>query len=161
MNATEVAPVFDPLQAHTEQVGNVLTGSLITWSKFPVGVIFSKPGKQIGWLREIVTGDAPALDPAHAKAASLAQTDGDLARFESMKGESEHLFHLLLIVTATEQQFHAEREGCARFEKLKVVLVAAQNAIINVDFRSARYRGSSRVDLQACKLGTGRRFTTS
>jgi hypothetical protein len=23
------------------------------------------------------------------------------------------------------------------------------------------YRGSSRVDLQACKLGTGRRFTTS
>jgi [Acyl-carrier-protein] S-malonyltransferase (EC 2.3.1.39) len=26
---------------------------------------------------------------------------------------------------------------------------------------SAPFRGSSRVDLQACKLGTGRRFTTS
>jgi hypothetical protein len=56
-----------------------------------------------------------------------------------MKGESKHPVHLLLIIAATEQQFHAKREGCARFEKLKVVLVAAQNAIINVDFRSACY----------------------
>jgi Glucosamine 6-phosphate synthetase, contains amidotransferase and phosphosugar isomerase domains len=40
-------------------------------------------------------------------------------------------------------------------EKLKGILDENSRVVI------ANNRGSSRVDLQACKLGTGRRFTTS
>jgi hypothetical protein len=32
---------------------------------------------------------------------------------------------------------------------------------VNEISQGSAFRGSSRVDLQACKLGTGRRFTTS
>jgi hypothetical protein len=48
--------------------------------------------------------------------------------------------------------------------KLRLLLVVDESASlekINQYQSMALLRGSSRVDLQACKLGTGRRFTTS
>jgi hypothetical protein len=44
---------------------------------------------------------------------------------------------------------------------VSAALVGALLARFALSERSSLLRGSSRVDLQACKLGTGRRFTTS
>jgi RHS Repeat. len=43
----------------------------------------------------------------------------------------------------------------------KTHLVTGDSWTYSYDHRNQMTRGSSRVDLQACKLGTGRRFTTS
>jgi Virulence protein len=54
---------------------------------------------------------------------------------------------------------HGALKGKTQIQKVKYYNL---DAIISVGYRvNSKRGGSSRVDLQACKLGTGRRFTTS
>jgi Serine/threonine protein kinase len=43
----------------------------------------------------------------------------------------------------------------------RALSAAHREGVYHRDLKPENVRGSSRVDLQACKLGTGRRFTTS
>jgi Valyl-tRNA synthetase len=77
----------------------------------------------------------------------------------------------------TEEIYHILRETLDYSDQKNNSIMEAQypscEGLIEIDETSKRYvseidnvidiitRGSSRVDLQACKLGTGRRFTTS